>query len=464
MEESKASEIVSPINLTKPVECNTKITNEKFSADENAILQDWQRTEGKTRFFINNQPLASYQYKITDKDVLLSFFRNVILNELPDENKKTQAVECLKKYFHQGGLLNPISAAYVESLMMPGNLGVCPLSDRKNIYITTTKTGFSVEEQCAYNKIVFNGCENIFNIQNLVDCQLGTDTGPDLIISDGKIDVNFSENASSPKLTVEVNKIQFNDPDLAIILGNADFFVNPFKIDATRENGFRYNSLVIDKSITKEQLKFLLTSIDERLKSISTIDEIDEIKFLQKMKTQASVLDDKLSDNIKISNIDIALKNKQEDYWNNLMSSYAKKHQDWVASSVIINKFEAFIDLELKKFVNISDSTVKKSIEKFRGELIEIRNNLHKENKPIAPKELLQGFIGSVTKEHSTVSSYFKYIVNGLSKCIGLPIPYKEIDDELKCIAKFKAIKDTNEILKLDNKVEEGLKTKPLLD
>lgn len=133
----------------------------KHHTGNNNILADWQRAasedpDAKVKFTVNGKPLSELSHKynnFTTQENLEQFFREEILKFVDaQKDEQDRMIQYLLKSFHQGGFLNPISAA-LGSEIAPFHLTMRPNYQTQDVHIVSTLTGFRVQE--LYNSSSF---------------------------------------------------------------------------------------------------------------------------------------------------------------------------------------------------------------------------------------------------------------------------------------------------------------------
>lgn len=138
--------------------------------------KDWSRAIGYTsdptqgrQILIDGQPITKYadRYnRFATVENVKEFFEHVILgkmNPTPKEKDKDEIIEFLTKTFHQGGFMNPVSAALATSMerkALPGEDGAregrIAWGTIKDMHLVVniipTKEGFKVKEHVGVKK------------------------------------------------------------------------------------------------------------------------------------------------------------------------------------------------------------------------------------------------------------------------------------------------------------------------
>ena len=214
------------------------------STGSSNYLADWQRAASDhpdTVVHINGQKLSQHAKDFNDfktEDDLSDFFREVILENTPVAYQES-AIDYLKTSFHQGGLLNPVSAAVGDAIKVANIPAVINDTGRQNrIQIVSTTTGFKVQESLSVKMMIPYDTRADFVKQspeykaNVEDYgsrkaqnmayKLGSDMGKDYIIkAQATIDVDFlkspNKNQSEPtqpSITIESNTISYGHSHL----------------------------------------------------------------------------------------------------------------------------------------------------------------------------------------------------------------------------------------------------------
>lgn len=200
----------------------------------NDVRRDWQRlvTENVT---INGIPLRHYaqQYAILDSTQTVNlkhFFKEIILKDLDDEINKENIIDYLMTSFHQGGLMYPASSPL--SQWLGEEHGLQPLADRemrkRELQISTTSTGFKVQEIYASKQIVVISDKNpklaakAVPVEDYPESFL-PDSDEDYVLKVGAlIDVDFTN--AIPKVTVESNFVSYGNSAITDAFDNRNFF------------------------------------------------------------------------------------------------------------------------------------------------------------------------------------------------------------------------------------------------
>ncbi|PWY54271.1 hypothetical protein DGG96_18015 [Legionella qingyii] len=183
----------------------------------------------------------------------------------PKEKDKAEIIEFLTKTFHQGGLMNPVSAALATSMerkALPGEDGAREgriawgtISDMQLVVnIIPTKEGFKVKEHVGVKKIMIS--ENSWDeydiayttysygneiVKDAASPYIFRDDGTDIIEAQGEISVDLS-NAKKPKISIESNAISYGHHRLKEELHSHS--VLQWIIDFV-QNAFGYNKVEV---------------------------------------------------------------------------------------------------------------------------------------------------------------------------------------------------------------------------
>lgn len=207
----------SPLEINKP---NTGNSN---------LIGDWTRESKQRRMFIDGIPLSTFseQYNNfeTEEDIT-SFFKEKILIKIDDSTKKNEIASYLKKTFHQGGFMYPVSGAIAVSIKENNKQIATTGEIDLEIRVVTTKTGFKVQE---YSKVktlnIIPGQSEKFD--SLADemYRIKPEEGFDYVIeAEGTIDIDFSEKTNPPGITVESNAMNFGHYAVKERLDNRNLF------------------------------------------------------------------------------------------------------------------------------------------------------------------------------------------------------------------------------------------------
>lgn len=198
---------------------------------EAKVVVDWTRmrpnSKGQPRCIINGKELSTYPSAqaflqattLPEKiSTLETFFEEVLLSELDatfSEEKKEEISAYLMENFHQGSLLNPVSAPlnlYINAQEpIPGNstVKINTQNPPRCLHIITTSHGFQLTETVTVKELSIASNKIIDDPQILAK-------QPDkpLIESIGTIAVDFSASTQQPTVTVEANKLRCNPSDI----------------------------------------------------------------------------------------------------------------------------------------------------------------------------------------------------------------------------------------------------------
>lgn len=213
------------------------------NTDNSATVADWsrelrsaQRSKNDT-VHINGQALSRWgeEYNnFNNNEDVKKFFKEVILKNLPDENKDENA-EYLMKRFHQGGFLYPVSSAFSMSMK---NLGLTVNdSERKQVInIESTPSGFKVQQFTEVQSLLNPNSKNS-------DPRITSDKNLDYVARlQGTIALEFSKSTGEPKVRIESNTISYGHSRLEKYLDNrslgqriVDFFKKVLKINDVKD-------------------------------------------------------------------------------------------------------------------------------------------------------------------------------------------------------------------------------------
>lgn len=207
-----------------------------INTGKNNLLADWRRAldTPDVTINVNGKPLSDYaaQYNSfnTLKDIEEFIFKE-ILKELPshqlDDFRNMLIVKYLMTSFHQGGFLNPVTAA-VNSAMNP----FAALDNITRVQVTnivSTPNGFTVQEFLTAPKLVahtedlkrltpeFAEYKKKFGETKALECRYklsSPDSEAMMIEAQGILDVDFSkfEETQQPSITVKSNTIHYGHP------------------------------------------------------------------------------------------------------------------------------------------------------------------------------------------------------------------------------------------------------------
>ncbi|WED44098.1 hypothetical protein [Legionella cardiaca] len=185
----------------------------------NAIHEDWNRLSAH-HSTVNGVSLVR---KFTNKEELQTYFKEVILKDF--KGNKNEAAAFLINSFHQGGLLNPVSACITDLCKNEkGQALFLPASDpskvTKHVDVITTENGFKVQEFYKVKTFTvppppLNGKDDVPTLLRAVadeDDVIVPDEGKDYVIKAGAmVDVDFTQNAKNPTITIESNYISYGN-------------------------------------------------------------------------------------------------------------------------------------------------------------------------------------------------------------------------------------------------------------
>lgn len=214
----------SPVNISK---ANTREAN---------LQLDWFRESAQGRMQINGVPIKLYaeQYNKfqTLEDVEL-FFEKVILKDMQPlaKDKAIEIVDCLKKSFHQGGFMYPVSSPLAVSMRdydeeLDQELPFATVGQMDVlINIVTNKTGFKIQEFTTVKDLIIINSTVVEKLKVPEENpRLKPPIGSDYVIkAEGTINIDFSKNPKDPSITVESNMISYGHPEIANIMDKRNF-------------------------------------------------------------------------------------------------------------------------------------------------------------------------------------------------------------------------------------------------
>lgn len=228
---------------------NLNITNPNMG--HKALRGDWYReADRENGMLINGTSLKKYASMYDDfnkEEDVISFFNDVILSNFNgSKDEKENAITFLKKAFHQGGLMYPVSSALSTGIFDENNSPVATIHHeqggnglQRKVNIQTNDHGFSVQELCAVNELLVAGGPLQKDGDPLIKSQT---EGAPLIFAQGTVQVDFSKNPADPSLTVESNQMKINHTGLSKYLDNrslgqmiVDFIKNAFGLNKVKE-------------------------------------------------------------------------------------------------------------------------------------------------------------------------------------------------------------------------------------
>lgn len=180
----------------------------------------------------DNHGNVNYLFKEPRGEMYTKLLCDIFLKNIPNE-QKTKAAEFLKKNFHQGGLMNPVSAP-LQTLSSNIQFGGKP---EINLNFEITNSGFKVQEFFSAPQVMVSpSCSD--NFRTMVgDNDFLDSEKPDtpVIQAQAMIEINFS-NVNKPQIIVESNNINYANPIIeqellstrSLITRIIDFFKNLF--------------------------------------------------------------------------------------------------------------------------------------------------------------------------------------------------------------------------------------------
>ena len=221
-----------------------------LNGGQNTICSDWERLSNSGSMVIDGQNLSSLRtksgarYDFQSEEGLKKFFNEIILKDLPIE-KKELALKFLFKYFHQGGLMFPVSTPLTGIFFDSKNRAMLQPSaqeidiDRK-LSIITTRTGFKIQEIYSTKKLIGLGLENdvldkkyeklAMQERDADDLLTFTpDKGNNFVIKAGvTIDVDFSEvpnltHSPTAKIKIESSAISYGNSQIRAAIDSRSF-------------------------------------------------------------------------------------------------------------------------------------------------------------------------------------------------------------------------------------------------
>lgn len=209
---------------------------------------DWSRESTQGRMKINGIPIQNYAQQFdgfNSEESVEAFFKAVILKDMQtlSEDKTSEIVDCLKKTFHQGGFMYPVSSSlavsmktYDEDLDIEEPFATVKADQMDvSINIVTHKNGFKVQEFVAVKELIIIDLALAEQLKmDEGNPMLSPKQGFDYIIkTSGTIDIDFSSNAKDPSVTIENNMISYGYSEIASKMDNrhigqiiVDFFRN----------------------------------------------------------------------------------------------------------------------------------------------------------------------------------------------------------------------------------------------
>jgi hypothetical protein len=248
-------------NFKKANTSNLNVENP--NTGEANLQKDWFRAASYEDYpiNINGVPLkeiADKFNKFEKEENVLDFFEKVILKDFKgDAEQKEEAIDYLKKTFHQGGLLYPVTSALATELKDKNGDRMCTLSDHyrySEVNIVTTNNGFKVQEYSEANALLPLS-EKV--MKYAPEGKIYPQSGKENIIkAEATIAIDFSKDSRKPSLTVESNHMEILHEGLKNHLDNrnlgqkiVDFFKDIFGLNKVKD----ISPSVPDKSF--EELK-----------------------------------------------------------------------------------------------------------------------------------------------------------------------------------------------------------------
>ncbi|STX37310.1 hypothetical protein [Legionella feeleii] len=193
---------------------------------ESNLQADWNRAiHGKFSININGVSLkimaGKYNNFQEEKDVL-DFFEEIVLRDFVGDNiERKNAVQYLKKAFHQGGLLYPVSSALSTELKdRDGNIACTLVSESRDslVNIKTTRNGFKIQEYSeARHLVAIAESLNAYASEGKIGPEEGKSS---VIMAEATIAIDFSKSGASPSLFVEGNHMEILHEGLKLHLDN----------------------------------------------------------------------------------------------------------------------------------------------------------------------------------------------------------------------------------------------------
>ena len=215
----------------------------KANTGQAALAADWSRESAQGRMKINGIPIIEYVAKYNGfqkEENVESFFKEVILKDMTSANEiqKSQMIDFLKKTFHQGGYMYPVSSPIAVSI--PGaTVGEMDIS----INVVTTKTGFKIQEFTKIKDLlVFPDFMEKNNIDKF-NPRIYPENGADYVIkAQGTINFDFSKSADKPTIEIESNTISYGHSIIKNTMDNRhlgqvimDFFKNVLGLNQIKD-------------------------------------------------------------------------------------------------------------------------------------------------------------------------------------------------------------------------------------
>lgn len=239
----------STLNVSNPNMGSSHVQADFFraaGADENISIN------GISLKLLSNQ---FNEFK-TESDVL-DFFEKIILKDFTGtEAEKKNASSYLRKTFHQGGLLYPVSSALATQLKdRQGNdVTIMGRSREFKISIETTSSGFRIQEYCNVKQLIPVLGSRLSKYIEEDQPYIYSEGG--LIKAEATIEIDFSKDSSHPSLIVESNHMEILHNGLKDALADyrslgqmiVDFFKNIFGKNAVKDISSLASFAIIEDS------------------------------------------------------------------------------------------------------------------------------------------------------------------------------------------------------------------------
>lgn len=198
---------------------------------ENNILEDWNRVDGSL-LSINGQPFNTLINRdknakwFASIEALQSFLKSNLLYKLKAEQQDI-ALDFLMKTLHQGGLLNPVTAAvYSTCAKHP----LHPVDARnilngipgqyREVKINATNTGCTIHESLTQNRLVYTISSGEKAGQYLL-----ADQGYDFVFKvEARLNINWVNDPHNPRLNVEAMGSSFGSAEVKKLFDDGWFY------------------------------------------------------------------------------------------------------------------------------------------------------------------------------------------------------------------------------------------------
>lgn len=206
--------------------------------DSNVRLDLLREMNEENRMTINGVPFneiaAKYGNFAKDEDATRFFSEQLLCDVEVLAEERDRMINFLSSTFHQGGLRNPVTATLSTALWEEGtdDTPEGPVATfngdmvtDNTINIVTTPQGFKIQETITVNEMFVMPGRKFESLVEDISEPLQPDVGNKYIIqAHATLDIDFSENAKEPTITVDDSAMKFGNKNVAKALDQRSFF------------------------------------------------------------------------------------------------------------------------------------------------------------------------------------------------------------------------------------------------